>query len=53
MLQSAYLIHEVVAGGAVALPVGGEGFATQQDLLDDQIRPRANTDSRRRRSLRQ
>jgi hypothetical protein len=38
VLQGVHLIHEVVAGGAVAPPVGRQGLASQQDLLDHEVR---------------
>ena len=38
VLQGADLVHEVVAGGAVAAPVGRQALAGQQDLLDHEVR---------------
>jgi hypothetical protein len=36
--QRAHVVHEVVAGRAVHLPVAAQGFAARQNLLDDEIR---------------
>src|SRR5262249_24704779 len=34
MEHARYLIHEIVASGAVAAPIGGQSLAGPQDLLD-------------------
>ena len=36
VLKRAHVVHEIVAGGAVARPIARQGLAAQQDLFDHQ-----------------
>ena len=47
VLQRAHVVHEVVAGGAVARPVARQGLAAQQDLFDHQPGPLAQPPAQR------
>lgn len=40
MLERTYLVHEIVAGCAIAAPVLRQRLALQEDLLDDEQGPR-------------
>ena len=47
VLKRAHVVHEIVAGGAVARPVARQGLAAQQDLFDHQPGPLAQPPAQR------